>query len=414
MKLLRWVLSILFVLLILSGGVAVALAEPLTPQTPPVPPAPPMRPHMQAPGYAEGISSASTSADLFPLKAVLLVGPIDGDNGSWTIQEKQNMDLAAAELEAHGVEVFKFYTPQNDWAQIKAAAEGAHFLFYRGHGVYWTGLPHPTVGGFSLKDKFVSSDDIRDDLHLSPNAIVMLYGCFAAGSSGITGDDIDSVEAQRRVVQYSAPFFDVGAAGYYADWFGDAFQMFVRYLFQGMTLGEAYESYFDFNSQTVERYVYPNNPQMALWLDKDDWDGIKYNNAFVGLADHTLSDLFQSTQMTVTMPSLTHVTEPCSETQHFTLGVNSTSVQTFTWSIDVAPRSAAWLDVTPTRGESGQALQVSLDPTGYEPGVYQASIHIVAGTPDVQNRELDIPVTLRVLQQVHRVHLPMVLRGSTP
>jgi len=127
------------------------------------------------------------------------------------------MDLAAAELAANGVTVHRFYTPNNDWGQIKAAAEGAHFLFYRGHGVYWDSMPSPTVGGFHLKELFVSSDDIRNDLHLAPNAIVMLYGCFTAGSSSEDSGSISSAEAQRRVAQYSDPFFDIGAAGYYAN-----------------------------------------------------------------------------------------------------------------------------------------------------------------------------------------------------
>ena len=263
---------------------------PPTPHTPPNPPLPPLQP---PPGAGVAIEPSAYALDLPPLEAVLLVGPIDGDDGSWTTQEKQNMDLAAAELEANAVTVYKFYTPNNDWEQIKAVAEEAHFLFYRGHGVYWSPLPHPTVGGFALKNRFVSSDDIRNDLHLAPDAIVMLYGCFTAGSSGIEDDIIDSAEAQRRVAQYSDPFFDIGAAGYYTNWYGNAFQMFVRYLFQGMTLGETYESYFDFNSATVERYIHPDHPDKAMWLDKDFWGGkTQYNNAFVGLPDLTLADLF--------------------------------------------------------------------------------------------------------------------------
>jgi hypothetical protein len=243
------------------------------------------------------------------LKAVLVVGPIDGDFGSWTTQEKVNMDLAAAELEAKGVAVHKFYTPDNDWDQIKAAAEGAHFFFYRGHGVYWTSLPQPTVGGLALKDRFVSPDDIRHDVNLAPNAIVMLYGCFTAGSSSIDEGSIGSEEARRRVIEYSAPFFDTGAAGYYANWYGDAFQRFVRYLFQGMTLGQAYESAWDFDNTSVERLNRPAHPELALWLDKDYWDGSwQYNNAFTGLSDHTLQDLFRATPLGIAPSTMPHVT----------------------------------------------------------------------------------------------------------
>ena len=62
----------------------------------------------------------------FPsLKAVLIVGPIDGDDGNWTSYEKRDMDLAATGLQANGVTVHRFHTPDNDWEQIKSAAQGA-------------------------------------------------------------------------------------------------------------------------------------------------------------------------------------------------------------------------------------------------------------------------------------------------
>ena len=174
------------------------------------------------------------------------------------------MDLAATELQANGVTVHKFYAPNNDWNQIKAAAAGAHFLMYRGHGVYYPGTSPWTVGGFALSGGIKSSGDIRNDLALAQDAIVMLYGCFTAGSSSLDGGDIGITEARRRVAQYSDPFFDIGAAGYYANWFGDAFQMYLCYLFQGQTLGQAYESYFDFNSNTVDRGMHPDHPDKVL------------------------------------------------------------------------------------------------------------------------------------------------------
>lgn len=290
MKLLHWVVIALIVIVPLNSAFGNDQSPPI-PRTPPHPPLPPA--HLLKAGPGPSLEAVSALA-LPPLKAVLLVGPIDGDDGSWTTQEKDNMDLAAAELEANGVTVYKFYTPNNNWAQITAAANGAHFLFYRGHGVYWGEMPSPPVGGFALKDRFASADDIRNDLHLAPNAIIMLYGCFTAGSASNDPAPISSAEAQRRVAQYSDPFFDIGASGYYADWFGNAFQMFVRYLFQGQTLGQAYESYADFNSETVEHYSHPDHPTMAMWLDKDFWDGQwQYNNAFAGLPDYRLEDIFQ-------------------------------------------------------------------------------------------------------------------------
>ena len=119
-----------FVMMALLGGVfGPAQAGPPTPLTSPRPPIPPPQPLSEVQIW-DG-SSRNVRA-LSSLKAVLLVGPIDGDYGPWTTGEEQNMELAAVELEANGVTVHRFYTPNNDWGQITAAAEGAGL---QGHGL---------------------------------------------------------------------------------------------------------------------------------------------------------------------------------------------------------------------------------------------------------------------------------------
>jgi hypothetical protein len=407
-KLLNWILRLLTTVALLGGLSVAAQTLPSHGLIPPVPP-----PSYERPAFVAGIQNGALSfvPQLTQLKAVLLVGPIDGDNGDWTMREKQSMELAAIELEANGVEVHRFYTPNNDWEQIKVAAEDAHFLFYRGHGVYWSSMPHPEVGGFALSSRFVSSDDIRQDLRLAPNAIVMLYGCFTAGSSSIDVDSISSQEAQRRVAQYSEPFLDVGVAGYYADWFGDAFQMFVRYLFRGMTLGEAYEAYFDYNDFTVERYLHPDHPQTAMWLDKDDWEGVKYNNAFVGLPDRTLMDLFPAAEMRLSPTAVTFLAEPSFAARTFSFQVGSAAPGTFDWTAEVSPVDASWLAVRPLSGDSGQTGTVIITPTGKAPGIYQAYVRVTAEGYQIGGAEQGISVTLHVLDDVYETYLPAAFRG---
>ena len=401
---------IVLVAVLLLGNISVPiLAQGPTPRVAPLSPRPPS---VCQPPAGETALGSSYAQSLPPLKAVLLVGPIDGDDGQWTNSEKRNMDLAAAELQANGVSVFKFYTPSNNWEQIKAAAQGAQFLLYRGHGVYWSDMPHPTVGGFCLKDRFVSSDDIRSDLHLAPNAIVMLYGCFTAGTAGNDTGAIGSAEAQRRVAQYSPPFLDIGIAGYYADWFGDAFQMFVRYLFQGKTLGQAYESYSDFNTASVERYVHPDHRDKVMWLDKDDWGFTKYNNAFVGLPGQRLADLFRAPEMGLRPNSVGYVATPSYPARTFGLRVESLTADVFTWRASVSPSSAAWLTVQPLTGNSGQTLSVVLTPGGLSSATYQASIRIVCDRTDIQNRDQTVPVTLTVCNRVYSTYLPLAFKLS--
>lgn len=272
--------------ILLAGPLPTATADPPLPQisfspSPAVTPAAPLRP--------------AGAVKLSGLKAVLIVGDIDGPTGPSTTYGKVVMDLAAAELAANGVTVHKFYTPANAWAQITTAAAGAHFLLYRGHGVYWSSLPNPTVGGFYLKgNEFISPDTIRRDLHLAANAVVIMSGaCFASGSSSVAGDAIDSREARRRVAQYSDPFFDVGAGGYLSNWYSDAPQMFIRYLFAGMTLRQTYETFFDYNAGTVQRYAHPDHPTLVMWLDHDTYSGVEnYNHAFAGRPNRTLQTLF--------------------------------------------------------------------------------------------------------------------------
>ncbi|MCU0390666.1 MAG: PA14 domain-containing protein [Thermoflexibacter sp.] len=227
------------------------------------------------------------------LKAVLLGAPIDGDNGTWTQAEIANLKKVSAALQRNGVEVYEFYTPNNNWEEIKKAANGAHFLLYRGHGVYDGSEPPKWVGGFSLKDKFVSSEEVIKDLKLAKGAIVMLYGCFTAGNAGGDIGKIGLQEAQRRVAMYAKPFMEMGVSAYYANWFGDAFEKYVSFLFEGKSTGDAYKNYTDFNEKTVKYGKHPQIGAMDMWIDHDVWDGkTAYNNTFVGNPNQSLTSLF--------------------------------------------------------------------------------------------------------------------------
>ena len=385
-------------------------AGPPIPRTPPAPPRPPVQPPV---GVGVATAPASQSSAVAPLKAVLIVGSMNGADSSWTTREKANMELAAQELEANGVTVYRFYAPNDNWNQIKAAAQGAHFLFYRGHGVYWSPMPQPTVGGFAFSNGiFISSDMIRNELELAPNAIVMLWGCFVAGSAdSIDPSPIDGTEARRRVAQYSDPFFDIGAAGYYANWSDDGFQTIVRYLFQGMTFGEAYETYYEasYNHYPIEISAHPDHPEMAMWLGKNNWPtsgGIVYNNAFVGLPDETLASLFPA--MGVNPAVIIHLAEPSYPTQVFTIHVDS--ALSFTWTAAVTAADPSWISVQPSSGSSGQDITVTITPTGKAVGHYQASVRIVAGDAQVAQGDQTIPVYLGVANPLRRIYLPIVRR----
>ena len=98
----RFIGSLLILLVattLIFAGTATALAAPPDPS---IPQSPPLIPeNISAPSRAESGGGMSPSAEelafqsasqtlsnLPPLKAVLLVGPIDGDYGTWTEEEK--------------------------------------------------------------------------------------------------------------------------------------------------------------------------------------------------------------------------------------------------------------------------------------------------------------------------------------
>ena len=392
-------------LLALLGAAFPAIAAPTGPQITAHPPRVPAS--LSAPVAPPAVEASTLR--LPQLKAVLLVGPIDGDDGAGTNASKASMELAAQELEAHGVTVHRFYTPDANWEQIKAAATGAHFLFYGGHGIYWSAMPYPDVGGFLVKDKFISPDEIRADLALHPNAIIMLHGaCFSAGSSGNDTLSVTSAEAQRRVAQYSDPFLDIGAAGYYANWFDNALQTYVHYLFQGMTLGAAYESYWDFNPATAERYMHPDHPEAVLWLDKDYWydPQPQYNNAFAGRPAATLEDLFQVTAMQVTPAAIAYLAEPAATGRTFAVRIAADGPQPFSWTASTA---ATWLTLSRTSGQSGEELSVTAA-SGLPLGAYHASIRIVADGAHIEDREQTVEVDVRIVENVRPTYLPFARR----
>jgi hypothetical protein len=376
---------------------------------------PPLPPELSTKDNSLVTVDYNEKLSLPPLKAVLLVGPIDGNTGTWTMREIANMELAAQVLNDHGVEVHKFYPGTGTFAEIEAAADGAHFLLYRGHGVYDGKIPNPTVGGFYLSSGYYSPDRIKTNLHLAPNAIVMLYGCFTAGSSSAPGDELDIgiTEASRRVAQYSAPFFHAGASGYYANWFGNAFESFLNYLFAGQTLGQSYESYFDFNNQTVYRTVHPDFPTLQMWVDKDNWEYWKYNNAFVGLADKTLMDLFKSPELGGIPENIRFFYSiPDQQWMNSTFDLNLANTgndYVIEWEADT---SEAWILISPEIGQTPTTLTVSVN--GFDlniPGVYEGTITIRASieSEPVGNTPIAIPVTLTVSDgHISRIYLPIL------
>ncbi len=395
-------------------------ALPASAQEPqPASPAPNPQPLPFEPASATGQNAPQADAPiglaaLPALKAVLVVGPIDGPTGSETLKEIANMDLAANRLSAYGVQVFKFYTPNDRWADIIAASNGAQFFMYRGHGLNWTSnnWVTPTVGGIEVTEKMYSSDDIKRDIRLAPNAIVMLYGCFTTGSSTTDTAAISFEEARRRTSQYAQPFIEMGAAGYYANWFGDAFAVFVDNLFAGKTLGDSFKQYQDYQGALASQTTHATYTNVPLILSWDNWSPYpipapQYNNAFVGQASKTLADLFTpAIQLSAT--SVGYIARPSARPITIKVNVTSSSSTNISWTAAPAGGGSipSWVTYTPTTGSTGTTLNITITPTA-STGKYTAGLEVKSA--DGSSKQT-LTITMVLTNNPRYVYMPNVIR----
>ncbi|WP_245667268.1 ankyrin repeat domain-containing protein [Leptospira tipperaryensis] len=180
-------------------------------------------------------------------KAVALVGDVDGDNGPGTLGYIKNMQEVTKVLKSRGVQVAEFYSPRTPWEQIKEAIKGANIVLYAGHGIgsNLTNSPfhQKYVGGFALKGKFVSNDEVENSLKPAQGAVVLFLGaCFTAGNMAYDMGVIDAEETKYRVSMYSAPFLKAGFQGYYATWAPWTAQSIIADLFTGKNFGGVYDT----------------------------------------------------------------------------------------------------------------------------------------------------------------------------
>lgn len=88
------------------------------------------------------------------------------------------------------------------------------------------------------------------------------------------------------------------------------------------------------------------------------------------------------------------------------LTVQQGGCEPFTWSVT---DDANWLHTQ----VSGEAVQVSVDTSGLSLGTYQATITVEAEN-GILDSPVQVPVILRVVEQVHRAYLPLALRQTAP
>ena len=204
--------------------------------------------------------------------------------------------------------------------------------------------------------------------------------CLATGSSTTDSGAINQAEARRRVSQYSQPFLDLGAAGYYADWFGDAFQVYIDNLFSGKTLGDSFKNYHDYDAAaavTTTHLTYTSLPEILSW---DNWNPYpipapQYNSTFVGQSSKTLWDLF-TPALSLSANAVPYIAKPNSAAKTYDITVQSSNSVTLSWP---PPPSSTGklqtaLNVTTSDQTSTQTVNITLLVTNNLSKVFLPSI----------------------------------------
>ncbi len=226
------------------------------------------------------------------LKAVAIVGDVDGNDGPKTREYVNNMKGLVKVLTDRGVSVSEFYPPNNPWSGIVNASKNSNFVLYAGHGV-GTNLDNPpydqkSVGGFYLGKEFVSNEQISSGLKPAPTAVVLFLGaCFTAGNMAYDMGIIRDEETKKRISMYSSPFLETGFKGYYATWAPWTAQTILALLFTEKNYGDIYFS--QTNPKEVSKLSHPSNVGSDLYYHtKPPTIKPVYDYAFAGDSKATL------------------------------------------------------------------------------------------------------------------------------
>lgn len=250
-----------------------------------------------SPGIVHRGGLAEQTVRIGGLKAVMLGGKVDSVDGPQTVSYRNYLKRVATVLRARGVQVTEFYSPTRKEA-IQKAVEGAHFIFYAGHGIGSNDPPsyrgNISPAGMLIVDEVWSGASEVAAWKPARGALVFFLGaCFTAGNAGDDMGKIKDEEAKRRISVYSAPFFTQSQfGGYFATWSDSTAQSIVAELFAGKTLGQAYEA--ESGGSGVFKSAHPAAATQELWYHRGTrGSGYVYDFAFAGKSAMTLEQLFK-------------------------------------------------------------------------------------------------------------------------
>jgi hypothetical protein len=238
------------------------------------------------------------------LKVVLVVGAVEGTTSSY----RADADAAATEFLKFTSNVVKVYSPNATWAAVQAAAEGASILVYWGHG---NGYPDPynktlykdrdngmglnSSAGNGDSDKKYYGEDYMAQLHLAPNAVVILnHLCYASGNSEPGLGLPSPTTARTRIDGFAAGFLRTNARAVIAEGLGDI-KYYIDSLFTPhLTIDSIWKSYPGFHNH-VSSWVSSRSPDYTSQMDPDlghpQSDGDVYYRSLVSLPGFTTDSI---------------------------------------------------------------------------------------------------------------------------
>ena len=345
------------------------------------------------------------------LKAVAIVG----DVGSFTASYEDDMDAAVTTLQGYDVAVTRFYYGETSftWADIVAAAQGAQFLLYMGHGVYGGSMPYPDwVGGFYLGNgQFVSPNQIRNDLDgvMAPQSFVIFsHACFSAGSAAGDPSDLPQSEARRRVEMYADPFIDIGMQAYFADNYYNSAARTVDLILSGYTMGDTFRERWEYSAANFVALSYPE-PGYNLWLDGTPGH---WYLSFVGIPGYVF---VPSSPALGNLPDAVHFIYSIPQQRQVPLSfwlapANVGSDDVLTWTVAT---TGTWFTTTVLSGTTPDALQVV--PTAFDTttvAVYSGALTVTVVLPsEVDDSPHRVNLSLYVIDSpIRDLYLPLVLQ----
>lgn len=416
----RLIILLLGLGLIVSFALLPSYAQPTT--APPTA-TPPVLPEAHLPDYGFLVEHLATGSGERPRpsivpaaderRAVVIVGPV-GDSTQTYINDAEK---AAQVLEANGFQVERLYHPNATWDAVKEKMHGAQIVVYEGHGTTTYGFALTIDPNDANKCQIVSQQEIKDNIQLAPNAVVILsHACYSAGQSSSDPTPVDSGVARQRVQNYARTFLDIGAVAYFANNYFDAAEDYLAAMFDNpdQTMDYVFKNggYYWYNGKPLLTFSYDYNPDYTLYLLQDA-DDDHWNRAFAGDTEAVVRDSIEPRQMQLSPTSIGYLTLPTGGPASYTIAINNAGSGNFAWTTAYTPTSSGWFTVAPLAGSSGQVITVTLDPGGHALGTYVGQVEVTAegGTLDPQQ---SVDVTLYVVDHIYSAYLPLTLRNMTP